>query len=278
MLSGDRTRPWFRIGPWQGRMVLRRAQVLLLDDRPRARDCRNRKAGSAGRGVGQGRWGSALRRWVHARLCRRRPQRRRRLHQSGSRAQSEPRGGVVQQRRGEKLARRAELRYRAPRACYPPEPTRSADRLDASTQPRTPTSSPAVMTSRHGPKSRYGNGPITSMHCVSPPQATCSRAVGASTESAGTVAGARPRAARFQSEGYNGTVPAAGRRREIRRGPAKSGATGIIAAYCAATLRCGRHGFGLIQQVSYWHFSEVVVPMRDVRSRGRSEVVGRRPR
>jgi hypothetical protein len=85
------------------------------------------------------------------------------------------------------------------------------------------------------------------------------RSAGASTESAGTVAAARPRAARFQSEGYAWAVPAAGGPREIRRGPAKSRAAGIIAAYYAATSRRDRRGFGLIRHVSSWHSSAVAV-------------------
>ena len=54
MFSGDRARSRFRLGLWHGRAVLLLAQGERLDGRPRAGDRRNREAGSAGGGVGQG--------------------------------------------------------------------------------------------------------------------------------------------------------------------------------------------------------------------------------
>src|SRR6516225_7837250 len=73
---------------------------------------------------------------------------------------------------------------------------------------------------------------IAHRHCM---QRAC-RAAGASRESPGAVAAARSRAARFQFEIYTGAVSAAGRPRPLDRGDAQGRVTGIIAAFCAASV------------------------------------------
>ena len=88
-------------------------------------------AGAAGGGVGQGRRGRALCGRALRSPMSSATSRRRCLHRSGSRAQSEPGGGVASQRLGEGLSRRAGGRDRAPRTRHAPEPARPAHVRDA---------------------------------------------------------------------------------------------------------------------------------------------------